>query len=374
MLGWTENVAEGWGKNAMGTGWGQRWGSGRSASMPAGLGHVVGGGPAPKRGCPCSIQPSHVPYPQPTAPTVTTRGGEGRPRPPAQTGDVRGQRASRGSAEDRGCSAGLGRGAGRQQGPLLLLLQRAAARAPHRCLPRATHALHLLRPTPLALLGALRAGRDARSRPYPNRPPAAPPAPRAAPHVPCRTTRPHAHACPRTYTPACGAPRAAQTPFASPGCPRLGRHGATALQRLDFIYGPRGEVLPLLRAPTSLPGPGAAAVPPGRSEHRARAAIKALSSPSLSACLCGRGSVPTAWGQPGGGLGSGLNSGRGAAPARGWPRAHTAPSLTHAPPVPARPRTRTAPPSTRMRDRSSSATAPPRGRRARRRGAGRRRR
>lgn len=190
MLGWTENVAEGRGKNAMGTGWGQRWGSGRSASMPAGLGHVVGGGPAPKRGCPCSIQPSHVPYPQPTAPTVTTRGGEGRPRPPAQTGDVRGQRASRGSAEDRGCSAGLGRGAGRQRGPLLLLLQRAAARAPHRCLPRATHALHLLRPTPLALLGALRAGRDARSRPYPNRPPAAPPAPRAAPHVPCRTTPP----------------------------------------------------------------------------------------------------------------------------------------------------------------------------------------
>lgn len=210
--------------------------------------------------------------------------------------------------------------------------------------------------------------------PVPKSAPAAPPAPRAAPHVPCRTTRPHAHACPRTYTPACGAPRAAQTPFASPGCPRLGRHGATALQRLDFIYGPRGEVLPLLRAPTSLPGPGAAAVPPGRSEHRARAAIKALSSPSLSACLCGRGSVPTAWGQPGGGLGSGLNSGRGAAQARGWPRAHTAPSLTHAPPVPAQPRTRTAPPSTRTRGRSSSATAPPRGRRARRRGAGRRRR
>lgn len=198
--------------------------------------------------------------------------------------------------------------------------------------------------------------------------------PHVQPHTCLAEPRPHAHACPRTYTPACGAPRAAQTPFASPGCPRLGRHGATALQRLDFIYGPRGEVLPLLRAPTSLPGPGAAAVPPGRSEHRARAAIKALSSPSLSACLCGRGSVPTAWGQPGGGLGSGLNSGRGAAPARGWPRAHTAPSLTHAPPVPARPRTRTAPPSTRMRGRSSSATAPPRGRRARRRGAGRRRR
>lgn len=181
MLEWMENVAEGWGKNVMGTEC--RWRSGRSASMPASLGHVVSGGLAQRCGCPCSIQPSHVPYPQPVAPTVMTRGDKGQPHPLTQTGDAHGQRALHGSAEDRGCSAGLRRGASRQHGP---------ASAPEGCSPG---------PTPVPSLGytcsapaqadtALASGgTGSRKRclqlPISKTLHAAPPAPRATPHVPC---------------------------------------------------------------------------------------------------------------------------------------------------------------------------------------------
>lgn len=221
MLEWMENVAEGWGKNVMGTEC--RWRSGRSASMPASLGHVVSGGLAQRCGCPCSIQPSHVPYPQPVAPTVMTQGGQGAasspntdwgcPRSACSARECRRQRllrwaAQRGQPAARACFCSRGLQPGPHTGAFPGLHMFCTCSGRH-C---SCFWGHWEQEEMLAAAHIQNA-------------PCSPSRPTCNPTCALLNHTPHAHARPRTHTLPCGVPHAARTPSPPLGAPGWGSTG-----------------------------------------------------------------------------------------------------------------------------------------------------